>query len=100
MAPRVARRCGGRPAAFLSLADRICWARSSSSLQSRVSVSWTSLWSSAMGMVGCLDLGTRSRWRLAQPEFGCICEDLLGNDCSIGGCHGRGAEAENAVEGH
>jgi hypothetical protein len=58
-----------------------------------------------MGMVERLDLGNRSGWRLALPEVGCMGDDLLGNDCSIGGYpEGAGedqdAEAENVAQGH
>ncbi len=55
------------------------------------SVTWTSLWSSAMGMVGRLDREIRSGWRLALAGVVCMDEGLLGNAFSIGGCQGWGA---------
>ena len=46
-----------------------------------------------------MDLGNRSGWRLALAELVCMDEDLLGDDCQIDGCHGRGAGEDQDAEG-
>src|SRR6266851_4017193 len=61
--------CGGRPAAFFTLLKRITSARSSSSVQSVWSVSRTSRWFSSIGILGALERGNRSGWRLPPPGF-------------------------------
>jgi hypothetical protein len=63
----VARRRGGRPAAFFSFFARIFSARTSISVQSTASVRTTIGWSSGSEIVDCFERGIRSGWRL--PPF-------------------------------
>jgi len=63
-------------------------------VQSKVAVSWTSLWSSAIGMVGSLERGSKSGWPLARR----MGDDLLWSESQIDKCHSGKREEEEHVE--
>src|SRR4051812_36887137 len=75
IAPSNARRRGGRPAAFFNLLARIASARTSISVQSKLSASCTSRCVSSIGMVGRFDRVNISGCRL--PPRVCLLMPVL-----------------------